>query len=170
MNIREATARDFDLIWPIFHEIVSVGETYAYDPQTDAAAAFDIWMTQPHKTFVVEAAGDVLGTYYLKSNQPGLGGHVCNCGYMVPAKARGRGLGAAMCVHSQEAAVALGYQAMQFNLVVSTNIGAIRLWERLGFDFVGRLPGAFRHSRKGLVDALVMYKWLACGQGAATVR
>ena len=161
MTIREATAEDFDAIWPIFHEIVSAGETYAYDPQTTREGAFDIWMTQPHKTFVVEEAGTVVGTYYLKRNQPGLGGHVCNCGYMVSSQARGKGVATAMCEHSQRASVQLGYQAMQFNLVVSTNQGAIRLWERLGFTIVGRLPKAFRHSTEGLVDALVMYKWLA---------
>ena len=80
MNIREATAQDFDDIRPIFHEIVSAGETYTYDPQTTKADAFGIWMTQPHKVFVIEEADIILGTYYLKSNQPGPGDHVCNCG------------------------------------------------------------------------------------------
>jgi L-amino acid N-acyltransferase YncA len=161
MNIREATAQDFEDIWPIFHEIVSAGETYAYDPRTTREDAFGIWMTQPHKTFVIEEAGTVLGTCYLKRNQPGLGGHVCNCGYMVSAKARGKGLATSLCEHSQKVAVELGYKAMQFNLVVSTNRGAIRLWEKLGFEIVGRLPKAFMHASEGLVDALVMYKWLA---------
>jgi len=161
MNIREATVQDFENIWPIFDEIVSAGETYAYDPQTTKEDAFNIWMTQPHKTFVIEEASTVLGTYYLKRNQPGLGGHVCNCGYMVSAKARGKGLATFMCEHSQKMAVELGYKAMQFNLVVATNQRAIRLWKRLGFEIVGRLPKAFMHSSEGLVDAMVMYKWLA---------
>jgi len=160
MNIREATDRDFEDIWPIFHEIVSRGETYAYDPQTTREDAFTIWMRQPHKTFVIEDGDTVLGTYYLKQNQPGLGGHVCNCGYMVSSKARGRGLATSLCQHSQQMAVELGYTAMQFNLVVTTNRGAIRLWESLGFVSVGRLPKAFMHSQEGLTDALVMYKWL----------
>ncbi len=161
MNIREATTQDFEAIWPIFNEIVSAGETYAYDPETAKEDAFNIWMTQPHKTFVIEDAHTVLGTYYLKRNQPGLGGHVCNCGYMVSSQARGKGLATSMCEHSQKVAAQLGYKAMQFNLVVSTNQGAIRLWERLGFEVVGRLPRAFTHNSEGLVDALVMYKWLA---------
>ncbi|MBW2544682.1 MAG: GNAT family N-acetyltransferase [Deltaproteobacteria bacterium] len=161
MNIREATTQDFEDIWPIFHEIVSAGETYAYDPQTTREDAFNIWMTQPHKTFVIEEADIVLGTYYLKRNQPGLGGHVCNCGYMVSAEARGRGLATSMCEHSQKMAIELGYRAMQFNLVVATNRGAIRLWEKLGFEIAGRLPKAFMHSSEGLVDAVIMYKWLA---------
>ena len=65
-----------------------------------------------------------------------------------------------MCEHSQNIARQLGYKAMQFNIVVSTNETAVKLWTRLGFDTVGRLPKAFRHPTQGYVDALVMYKWL----------
>lgn len=117
-------------------------------------------MDAPAATYVAEIGGAVMGTYYIKTNQPGGGAHVCNCGYMVGEAARGQGVAARMCEHSQEAARALGYRAMQFNLVLSSNVGAIRLWERLGYDTVGRLPRAFDHPALGLVDALVMYKWL----------
>src|SRR5690606_26260137 len=102
----------------------------------------------------------ILGTYFIKNNQDGPGDHVCNCGYMVASAARGRGLATAMCEHSQRIARQLGYLAMQFNLVVSTNERAVQLWSRLGFATVGRLPRAFRHPTLGFVDALVMYKWL----------
>ena len=85
---------------------------------------------------------------------------ICNCGYMVPAQARGKGVASAMCEHSQEIARELGYKAMQFNFVVSSNTGAVRLWNKLGFETVGRLPRAFLHPAQGYVDALVMYKWL----------
>lgn len=160
MLIRKATEQDFEAIWPIFYEIVSAGETYAYDPQTDKAGAYQIWMQTPRATYVVEEEGEIVGTYYLKTNQPGLGAHVCNCGYMVAAPARGRGLATAMCEHSQAEALTLGYKAMQFNLVVSTNEGAVRLWQKLGFEIVGTVPSAFCHPRLGYVDAFVMYKWL----------
>ena len=160
MNIREAAEKDFDEIWPIFHEIVSAGETYAYSQDTTKEQALNIWLKAPRKTFVFEENGKILGTYYLKTNQAGPGSHVCNCGYMVSSKARGKGLGTAMCEHSQQAAKELGFKAMQFNFVASTNEGAIRLWEKLGFETVGKLPKAFNHPAKGYVDALVMYKWL----------
>jgi GNAT superfamily N-acetyltransferase len=118
-------------------------------------------MDLPAATFVAcDEQGQVLGTYYLKANQPGLGAHVCNAGYVVAPVAQGQGVAAAMCEHSQEQARALGFLAMQFNLVVSTNERAVRLWNHLGFATVGRLPGAFRHARLGLVDALVMFKTL----------
>ena len=160
MNIREAAEKDFDQIWPIFHEIVSAGETYAYPQNTNIEQALDIWLKTPRKTFVFEENGNILGTYFLKTNQTGSGSHVCNCGYMVSSSARGRGLATSMCEHSQKVAKVLGYLAMQFNFVASSNEGAVRLWKKLGFEIVGKLPKAFNHPTKDFVDAFVMYKWL----------
>jgi len=160
LQIRKAGASDFTAIWSIFHSVAAGGETYAYDPETTRQQARVIWMEVPAATFVAEQAGTVVGTYYIKANQPGLGSHVCNCGYMVAEAARGKGVATRMCEHSQREAVSMGFKAMQFNLVVATNEGAIRLWRRLGFAIVGTLPRAFRHRRYGFVDALVMYKWL----------
>jgi L-amino acid N-acyltransferase YncA len=160
MNIREATREDFDQIWPIFREIAVAGDTYGYSRNTTKEQALTIWMEAPRKTYALEEDGAILATYYLKTNQAGPGDHVCNCGYMVSSAARGRGLATAMCEHSQDVARALGYKAMQFNFVASTNEGAVRLWSRLGFATVGRLPKAFNHPSQGYVDALLMYKWL----------
>jgi ribosomal protein S18 acetylase RimI-like enzyme len=160
MHIRQATPEDFDGIWPIFREIAAAGDTYAYARDTTRDEAFRLWMQAPRATYVCEEDGRTLGSYYLKTNQAGPGDHVCNCGYMVSSEARGRGLATAMCEHSQGIARQLGYQAMQFNFVASSNEGAVRLWKKLGFAEAGRLPGAFRHPSLGFVDALVMYKWL----------
>ncbi|MGV3526278.1 MAG: GNAT family N-acetyltransferase [Candidatus Sericytochromatia bacterium] len=160
MHIREASPEDFEKIWPIFQAIASAGETYAYPRDVTQEQAFHLWMEVPRQTFVAEEQGHILGTYYIKSNQAGPGEHVCNCGYMVASQARGRGLATALCLHSQQVAIAYGYKAMQFNLVASSNEGAVRLWNKLGFETVGRLPKAFHHPSLGYVDALVMYKWL----------
>lgn len=165
MNIREASDKDFEQIWPIFRTIVAAGDTYGFDPDTSEDNARRLWMELPRKTFVAEQNGKILGTYYLKSNFDGPGAHVCNCGYMVDPAARGQGLATAMCRHSEQVALELGYKAMQFNFVAASNEGAVRLWESLGFDIVGRLPKAFRHPALGHVDALIMYKWLAPATG-----
>jgi len=159
MNIREAKKEDFDAIWLIFSEIVKVGETYAYNRDTTKEQAFELWMDTPRKTFVFEENGNILATYFIKTNQAGPGSHVCNCGYMVSSSARGKGLATAMCNHSQKIAKELEYKAMQFNFVASSNEGAVRLWSRLGFETVGRLIKAFNNPKLGYVDALVMYKW-----------
>lgn len=79
---------------------------------------------------------------------------------MVPARARGRGIGSLMCAHSLEQARKLAFTAMQFNLVVSTNTAAVSLWKKLGFVIVGTLPQVFRHARLGDVDAFVMHRFL----------
>ena len=126
--------------------------------QTLRRKALKLGIDAPRKTFVLEENGQILGTYYIKTNQFGPGDHVCNCGYMVSSAARGRGLATAMCEHSQEVARALGYKAMQFNFVASSNEGAVRLWQKLGFTIVGRL-GRFATSR--VCRRAGLYKWLA---------
>lgn len=160
MHIRPATPTDADAIAAIILPTIRAGETYALDPEMREAEALGYWMGADKETFVAEEEGVVLGTYFLRPNQAGGGGHVCNCGYMTGAAATGRGVARSMCAHSLEQARARGYRAMQFNFVVSTNERAVRLWERMGFEVVGRLPGAFRHPAAGYVDALVMYRGL----------
>ncbi|MBF7074090.1 GNAT family N-acetyltransferase [Glaciecola sp. MH2013] len=160
MQIREANKSDYAAIWSIFEPIARAGETYAYSQNITYKEAIYAWVEAPRKTFVVEDNTKILGTYYLKTNQAGPGGHVCNCGYIVSAEARGKGLATSMCKHSQQIALNLTYKAMQFNYVASSNVGAVRLWQKLGFDIVGQLPKAFNHPLHGFVDALVMYKWL----------
>ena len=160
MLIKEVVDNDFDNIWPLFHQIASDGETYAYAPDISKDDARKLWINFSRKTFIVVDNNEVLGTYYIKTNQAGPGSHVCNCGYMVASKARGKGIATMMCEHSQKVALKLGYKAMQFNFVASSNTGAISLWHKLGFKTVGTLPKAFNHPRLKYIDALVMYKWL----------
>ena len=161
VQIKSAQDKNFDEIWAIIKEVLKKGDTYPFAPETTKAEAFQIWMTYPKATYVAYSEGEIVGTYYIKPNQPGLGAHVCNAGYMVASKARGRGIGRAMCKHSLDEARKLGFKAMQYNLVVCTNKGAVKLWQDLGFEIIGTLPKAFNHSEKGLVDAFVMYQWLA---------
>lgn len=162
LQIRRFTDTDWPAVWPLLQSTFATGDTYAFAPDSSEAEIHHAWVEVPQSTWVArDADGTLLGTYILKANQPGLGAHVGNCGYVVAPAARGRGVATAMCEHSQREALAQGFRAMQFNLVVSTNTGAVRLWQSLGFAIVGTLPGAFRHSRHGFVDAHVMFKTLA---------
>lgn len=160
ITLRPATRADAAAIWSIIGPTIRAGETYALARDLSEADAVDYWLGPDKQTFVAEADGQVLGTYYLRANQPGGGAHVCNCGYMTAAEAAGRGVARAMCAHSLDQARAAGYRAMQFNFVVSTNDRAVRLWESMGFAVLGRLPGAFEHPGQGFVDALVMWREL----------
>jgi ribosomal protein S18 acetylase RimI-like enzyme len=159
VEIRLFRDSDWPAVWRMLHATLAAGDSYSFAPDSSEAEIRRIWVDSPSATFVAtDPGGAVIGTYFIKANQPGLGSHVCNCGYVVAAQARGRGVAAAMCEHSQDQARARGFRAMQFNFVVATNESAVRLWQRLGFAVVGRLPGAFRHQRLGFVDALVMFK------------
>ena len=161
IEIRPYAEGDWPAVWQMISAVFRAGETYPHSPTTTETEAKAAWLDVPTATFVaVDPSGDILGTYYIKPNQPGLGAHVCNCGYVVAEQARGQGVASLLCEHSQQAARSLGFSAMQYNLVVSTNEVAVRLWQKHGFEIVGTLPGAFHHQRLGMVDALVMYKRL----------
>jgi L-amino acid N-acyltransferase YncA len=160
MNLRSAGPSDADAIWSILEPTIRDGETYTLPRDMDREQALAYWFSTDHTVFVAEDDGEVLGTYYLRANQKGGGAHVGNCGYMTAAKASGRGVATAMCTHSLEYARSRGFHAMQFNFVVSSNLPAIHLWQKFGFETVGRLPGAFLHPSLGYVDALVMYRAL----------
>lgn len=161
MKIRKAEAQDAEGIAEIILPVIREGETYALDRDMSESDALRYWMGSDKETFVAEENGVILGTYYIRANQSGGGKHVCNCGYMTHTSATGRGVARSMCEHSLRHAVSLGYRAMQFNFVISTNERAVRLWRSLGFEVVGRIPKAFEHPTQGYVDALVMYQTLS---------
>lgn len=160
MDIVIACRDDHDAIWEVLAPVIAGGDTYPLPREMTRAEALAYWFSPDHEVFVAHAAGRLVGTYYLRANQRGGGAHVANCGYMTAPWAGGRGVGRAMCVHSLARAAARGFRAMQFNFVVSSNERAVRLWQRCGFEVVGRLPWAFQHPTLGYVDVFVMYRRL----------
>lgn len=158
--VREAAPADRDAIWTILEPMIRAGETYTLPRDLTRAAAFAFWEAPGHRVYVAVADGRVVGTYFLHANQRGGGAHVANCGYVTDTAFTGRGVARAMALHSLDEARRLGFRAMQFNFVVSTNERAVHLWQSVGFEIVGRLPGAFQHPTCGEVDALVMYRRL----------
>ncbi len=160
MLIRSATSEDAAAIWTIIEPVIRAGETLTLDRDMTERDALAYWFDVDKEMFVAEEDGVVLGTYYLRANQTGGGAHVANAGYVTGAAATGRGVARAMGLHSIAHAKARGFRAMQFNFVVSSNVRAAGLWQSLGFEVVGRLPGAFEHPSEGFVDALVMVRTL----------
>lgn len=160
MKIRAAIEADRDAIWNIFHQIIAARDTYAFDPKMSREEALTYWFRADTHTYVAEKGGRIAGTYILRANQLGPGSHVANAAFMVASDAQGFGVGRRMAEHCLSEARRMGFRAMQFNFVVSTNASAIHLWEQLGFKIVGVLPGAFHHPEKAYVDVYVMYRSL----------
>ena len=159
-SIRAATAADAAAVWTVLAPVIRAGETYALPRDIGEAEALAYWRRPEHEVYVAEDDRAIVGTYFLRANQRGGGDHVANCGYVTATTAQGRGIAGRMLEHSLARAKALGFRAMQFNFVVASNARAVALWQRYGFEIVGRLPAAFRHPTLGFVDALVMYKAL----------
>jgi len=151
-------------IWSIFREVVRPGNTFVFAPDIDEASARQQWMLPaPARVFVAvkEQGGAIVGASYVTANQPALGGHVANAGFMVAPDAAGHGVGRALAEHAIAWARQANFAAMQFNFVVSTNSRAITLWKNLGFSIVGTLPQAFQHQGLGRkVDVFVMHRFL----------
>jgi ribosomal protein S18 acetylase RimI-like enzyme len=164
--IRPASVADSSAIWRVIEPTIRAGETWTLPPDLSEADALAYWFSPAHEVFVAESPGEIenrgeiLGSYYLRPNQPGNGSHVANCGYMTAPWATGRSVARAMCAHSLDRARSRGFLSMQFNIVVSTNDRAVRLWQHMGFAIVGRLPEAFHHPTAGLVEAYVMHRKL----------
>ncbi|KQM64756.1 acetyltransferase [Sphingomonas sp. Leaf16] len=158
--VRPATPGDATAIADIILPIIRAGETYALDRDMTVEQALAFWLAPGHAVFVADVEGQVLGSYFCRANKAGGGAHVANCGYATHSQATGRGIARAMALHSFDHARTAGFRAMQYNFVIATNVRAVRLWLSLGFEQVGRLPGAFDHPTLGAVDALVLYRRL----------
>ena len=164
LQIRPYEQADWPAVWALLEPVFRAGETFPHDPAISESEAQLAWVEQSQAVMVAMDPDEaVVGTYYLKPNSLCLGAHVANAGYVVAERCRGNEIGSRLCQHSLQAARRLGFRAMQFNLVVSTNTAGIRCWRRNGFQVVGTLLGAFRHKQLGYVDALVMIQGLVEG-------
>ena len=159
--IDTATDADFDAVKRIFFDVINEGETYSYEcDELSDAWVRDYWLTNCVTTLVARVKGEVAGVCAVRFNRTGRADHVANASYIVDAAYRGMGIGRALGEASLAAARGAGFKAIQFNYVVSTNSTAVKLWQSLGFETVGTLPKGFQHPRHGLVDVLVLHRFL----------
>lgn len=160
VKIRRAKLSDHESLWLIIKQVISAGDTYVFAPDSDRKKMLDYWCGGDKKTYVAEIENQVVGTFFLKDNFPDLGSHVANASYMTKPDAFGQGIGRAMAEYSLDEAKRLGYKAMQFNIVVKSNEIAVRLWQKLGFEIKGEIPGAFNHKSLGFKDVYIMWRKL----------
>jgi ribosomal protein S18 acetylase RimI-like enzyme len=160
VEIRHATEADHEGIWKIIREVISTGDSYVFDPSSSREKMLSFWCGSDKHTYVGISGNQVVGTFFIKDNQPDLGSHIANAGYMVAPEFSERGIGRKMGEFSLGEAKKLGYTAMQFNIVIKTNFRAVKLWQTLGFDIIGEIPDAFQHRALGLTNAYIMYRKL----------
>jgi ribosomal protein S18 acetylase RimI-like enzyme len=160
IDIRKAIPKDCEAVWNIIHEVIKEGNTYVFSPESTREEMIGYWFAEDKHTYVALINNQIVGTFLIKHNHPGLGSHVANASYMTSKKARRQGIGETMALFSLEESRRLGYVSMQFNIVVKTNLSAVRLWQKLGFNIIGEIPEAFNHQIYGLINAYIMYRKL----------
>lgn len=160
LQIRRAIEEDKPQVWEIIKAVIASGDTYVYQSDSPEEKMLDYWFGADKKPYVATIENTIVGTFYLKDNQPDLGSHIANAGYMVAPEARGKRVGRQMAEFSLVEAKQLGYRAMQFNFVVKSNENAVKLWKSLGFQIIGEIPEAFVHAENGLTNAYIMYRKL----------
>lgn len=160
VKIMLATKEHFEQIWDIFSQVIKFEDTYVYSSNTTKEQCKNLWCSDSVQTYVALLDDVVVGTYIMKPNFLDLGNHVANCSYMVKPDLQGQGIGKLMGNHSIKTAKQQAFLSMQFNIVVSPNERAVKLWQSLGFEVIGVSPKAFRHKNLGLVDTYVMHRSL----------
>jgi len=162
VTVREfdGTASDKQALYAIFQEVLARGDVFPYPESTTLAEFEAIWMVSGSFSYVAVSDGEIVGAYYVKPQWPGRGAHVATATYMVSEAARGKKVGLTLGEHSLAAARERGYSAMQFNLVISTNLPAVSLWQKIGFKIIGTVPGGFQHKELGAVDTYLMHRFL----------
>ncbi|RYE73899.1 MAG: GNAT family N-acetyltransferase [Myxococcales bacterium] len=158
LRIRHFDEDDWQDFWPILRAVVDAGETYALDPSMTLADAQEFWTGPANANVVTVRDGStLLGSAKMGANRPAQGSHVGTASFMVADEARGRGVGRALGEYVVQWHRDHGFRAIQFNAVVSTNTAAVRLWQSLGFEIIGTVPGAFRRPSGEYADLHVMH-------------
>lgn len=160
IEIRKVVETDRAAVWGIIKTVIAGGDTYVFDPDSSEDEMMAYWFSAEKHNYVAVLDGEIVGTFWIKANQPGLGSHVANGAYMVSPKAKGKGIGKRMAEYSLNEAKRLGFTAMQFNFVVKSNTVAVKLWQSVGFEIIGEIPNAFNHKESGLTNAYIMYREL----------
>lgn len=160
--IRRARLEDFEEIYDIFCDVLEEGETYSYTlKEMTPERSLAYWFSAPGThCYVADVKGRVAGVLAVRPNRTGRAGHVANGSFMVHPDYRRMGIARAMGENALKIAKKAGYEAMQFNFVVSANKVAVELWQSLGFKIIGVMPKGFDHSKKGMVDVYIMHRYL----------
>ena len=152
--------QDLDALHWIWNQVIQEGESFHWTEPFSRERIEEIIRNQDAVYCAVNDSGDTVGFYILHKNASGRGSHVANALYAIRKDCRKQGIGKMLGVHSIEKSKEYGYKAIQFNSVVSTNTGSVRLWESLGFQRAGTLEGAFRNNAGEFVDVYIYMRKL----------
>lgn len=144
IRVRPYQPGDVERMIELWNAVVEDGVAFPQEVPLALAAGRAFFGEQSACGVATDQKGKIVGLYILHPNNIGRCGHICNASYAVAEAARGCGLGEALVLDSMKRAKALGFRILQFNAVVASNRPARHLYERLGFQQLGVIPGGFR--------------------------
>jgi ribosomal protein S18 acetylase RimI-like enzyme len=152
--------KDKEELYEIFREVVDSGSQFPYECSSKEEFHRQFFNPQSQVYVCHTLDGKVIGGFYLRANFTGRSSHIANAAYMVKSFYRGKGIGSFLIKASLHFAKGLGFQAMQFNMVLSQNTLAVNLYKRLGFNIAGIVPQAVRNPDGSYQDGYVMHRKL----------
>lgn len=152
--------KDKEALYEIFREVVDSGSQFPYECSSKEEFYRQFFTPQGQVYVCHSLDGKVMGGFYLRANFSGRSSHIANAAYMIHHSYRGKGLGSLLIKASLHLAKDLGFQAMQFNMVLSQNTLAVKLYQRLGFNIIGTIPEAVRNPDGSYQDGYVMHRKL----------
>ena len=154
--IRQFEESDIPEMTEIWNAVVQEGRAF---PQTECLTKSTAGVFFKSQTFTGVAVDGraLVGLYILHPNNIGRCGHISNASYAVKSGNRGQKTGEYLVLHSMESAKKSGFRILQFNAVVATNTAALKLYKKLGFTRLGRIPGGFLSGDNVYLDIIPHY-------------
>lgn len=142
----------------IWNEVVQDGNAFPQTELLDTESGSDFFASQSFTGIAVDNdTNEVVGLYILHPNNVGRCGHISNASFAVKKNKRGQHIGEALVQDCLSTAKKLGFKILQFNAVVSTNLPALKLYEKMGFTRLGTIPNGFRMSDNNYTDIIPHY-------------
>ena len=128
----------------IWNDVVKDGIAFPQEETLTDDEGKVFFASQSYCAVAKDQNGRVFGLYILHPNNLGRCGHICNASYAVDKSARGLHIGEQLVEDCLTQGKKHGFMVLQFNAVVASNTHARHLYERLGFQPLGVIPGGFR--------------------------
>ena len=157
ITVRAYRPDDVAAMVTIWNEVVTDGIAFPQEETLDLATGAAFFAEQSYCAAATDEDDVPLGLYILHPNNIGRCGHICNASYAVLNRCRGLHIGEKLVLDSLAAGRKLGFGVLQFNAVVATNLHARHLYEILGFQQLGTIPGGFRLPNGTFVDICPYY-------------